>query len=59
MILRRLATKEIIEPEIGIRIKVYNVSLVEMVFSIKKRPKIRAGSLNSTVTELITEFSIC
>ena len=59
MTLRRLATKEIIEPEIGIRIKVYNVSLVEIVFSIKKRPNIRAGSLNSTVTELITEFSIC
>ena len=28
-------------------------------FKIKNKPRRRAGSLNNTVTEFITEFSIC
>ena len=30
-----------------------------MVLKIKNRPNNRAGSLNNTLMELITEFSIC
>ena len=59
LILRCFAIYDIIAPEIGIRNIVYKVSSTDMVLKIKNRPNNRAGSLNNTLMELITEFSIC